>query len=86
MHKTEKKDAVFNPSAHFGTPEDLFESDDLTKDEKIKALSQWAEDEREAEVADDEGMPDAHPNLLPRILKVLEKLGIEGDAELIAQS
>lgn len=45
-----------NPSAFFKAPSNVLESVELSKDDKISILKQWAYDEREKEVAEEENM------------------------------
>jgi hypothetical protein len=45
-----------SPTTVFDDPEDVVESDDLTKKEKVRILEQWEADAKALQTATDEGM------------------------------
>lgn len=45
-----------DPEAYFGTPEAVLEADDLSSAEKITALTNWANELRQLQVAEEENM------------------------------
>ncbi|MFZ2314746.1 MAG: hypothetical protein WAW86_03665 [Gammaproteobacteria bacterium] len=47
----------FHPQAFFKAPHDVMLANDLSRSEKIDVLKQWAYDEREMSVAEEENMP-----------------------------
>jgi len=67
--------ARLDPGSVFASPEQLRESSILSKEEKIDLLQRWAEDARELDIADDEGMSGGELSLLDRVLASLESLG-----------
>jgi hypothetical protein len=67
--------ARLDPGSVFVSPEKLCESSRLSKEEKVELLQRWAEDARELEIADDEGMSGGELSLLDRVLTSLESLG-----------
>lgn len=71
-----------NPGAVFDSPEDLRDSPELTKPQKIELLKRWAYDAADASVALEEGMP-AGPELSLelRVLEALGQLGAAPDVE-----
>jgi hypothetical protein len=67
--------ARLDPGSVFASPEALCESTGLSREQKIDLLQRWAEDARELDVAEDEGMGGGEPSMLERILSALETLG-----------
>lgn len=73
-----------NPASAFGTPEALWESSELTKDQKRAVLSQWKDQLQQLQAADDEGMRKSEgvagptSDLLGRVTSVLSRI----DADL----
>lgn len=64
-----------DPSAAYTAPEDVVADTRLSREQQIKILKQWAFDEREIEVAEEENMrPEAKPTILGRVLIVLHQL------------
>lgn len=45
-----------DPEAYFGTPEAVLRADDLSTDEKITVLTNWANEIRQQQVAEEENM------------------------------
>lgn len=67
--------ALRDPSAVFGTPEEVLSREDFSREQKILILRRWEHDARELEVADDEGMrPGGEPDRLARVLDALRTL------------
>jgi hypothetical protein len=75
--------ALTNPSAIFRTPQEVVESNDLSREQKIDVLRRWEYDARELQVADEEGMAPADPQpvVLDGILDALRSLGAPADVE-----
>ena len=48
--------ARISPTTEFDAPEDVVESDDLTRKEKVRILDQWEADAKALQTATDEGM------------------------------
>jgi hypothetical protein len=67
--------ARLDPGSVFASPEQLCESPGLSREQKIDLLQRWAEDARELEVAEEEGMGGGESSLLSRILTALDSLG-----------
>lgn len=77
--QTEK---IFNPASVFKKPQDIIADKTVSHADKIAILKQWAYDEREKSVAEEENMQNPgnqKDNLLDEILKALLALGVEGD-------
>jgi hypothetical protein len=75
--------ALTNPSAISRTPQEVVESNDLSREQKIDVLRRWEYDARELQVADEEGMAPADPQpvVLDGILDALRSLGAPADVE-----
>ena len=66
--------ARLDPGSVFASPEELCESPGLSREQKVDLLQRWAEDARELEVAEEEGMGGGESSLLERILTALDTL------------
>ena len=66
--------ALLDPTAVFKVPEQVLQRDDLSREQKAAILRRWVYDARELEVAEDEGMRAAEPDLLDRVLRALDEL------------
>jgi hypothetical protein len=77
------KKALINPSAIFDKPEEIVETNDLSREQKIEILRRWEYDARELQVADEEGMAPSNPqpSILDAILNALRSLGAPADVE-----
>jgi hypothetical protein len=71
--------ARLNPGSVFTSPEELREFPGLSREQKIDLLQRWAEDARELEVAESEGMGGGETSLLGQILSALDSLGVSHD-------
>ncbi|RUO70078.1 hypothetical protein [Pseudidiomarina salinarum] len=68
------QDILTDPSAAYGSPDDVLKDNDLTPAEKLKVLDQWEFDARELQVATEENMPGPEDCYLEDILKAKDKL------------
>jgi hypothetical protein len=77
------KKALTDPSAVFKKPQEVIETDGLSREQKIEILRRWEYDVRELQVADEEGMApvDPQPVVLDSILNALRTLGAPADIE-----
>jgi hypothetical protein len=77
------KKALTNPSTVFKEPQEVVETSDLSREQKIEVLRRWEYDARELQVADEEGMAPAEPQpvILDAILNALRSLGATADVE-----
>ena len=77
------KKALTDPSAVFKKPQEVIETDGLSREQKIEILRRWEYDVRELQVADEEGMAPADPQpvVLDLILNALRTLGAPADIE-----
>jgi len=69
------ENARLDPGSVFMSPEELCDSPGLSMKVTIDLLQRWAEDARELEVAESEGMAGGKTSLLARILTALNSLG-----------
>lgn len=66
---------ISDPSSCYQIPEDVLLDKRLSREQKIAVLKQWAFDERELEVAEEENMRgDSEPLVLDQVLIALHKL------------
>lgn len=77
------KKALIDPSAIFKKPQEIVETSDLSREQKIELLRRWEYDARELQVADEEGMApaDPQPGILDGILNALRSLDAAADVE-----
>ena len=68
------KKALIDPSSVFKNPKDIFDSTQLTHQQKIELLQRWDVDALEIETAQTEGMIDGERSHLREIHLLLEKL------------
>lgn len=66
--------ALLDPSAIFKHPSEVLADTDLSKQQKIKILEQWAYDAKEIETADSENMQGESASMLHRIMECLQQL------------
>lgn len=71
--------ALLDPSAVFDAPEDVVACDTIQKEQKVEILRRWGYDALELEVAEEENMTGGEPDLLDRVLKAFESLGVKPD-------
>lgn len=81
MNDIEK--SLLNPAAAFKKPQEVLDSQDLSRQQKIEALRRWEYDLRELQVAEEEGMRSPKPEsvTLDMVLKALNLLGEPSDME-----
>ncbi|TFG65873.1 MAG: hypothetical protein E4H27_10430 [Anaerolineales bacterium] len=73
--------AMTDPTRAFSNPGEVINEQSLTRDQKIKILTQWEYDARELEVAEEENMGGGPPSVLDEILKALHCLDSHADKE-----
>lgn len=71
-----------DPSRHFGTPAKLVAADDLSRSAKIEALTNWANEIRQLQVAEEENMkgPSDLGTRLQDVERALLELGADDPA------
>ena len=76
VSKEKMDNIISDPSAVFDNPEDVLSDSELSYDQKITVLKQWAYDAKELQVAEEENMPagSSTPTRLRQILLALHSL------------
>ena len=78
--------AVGSPASVFRHPEEVLNTPELTKEQKIRILRSWEYDAAELEVAQEEGMPGESNGLLERVLLALSQLTHGAGTALVSSS
>ena len=78
--------ALLNPVAIFKTPQQVIDTNDLSREQKIEVLRRWEYDVREIQVLDDESTTakETHAVTLDSVLTALRSLGAPVDVERTA--
>ena len=66
--------ALYDPSAAFGTPDEVLARADLSIDQKIEMLCRWAYDAAELAVAEEEGMGGGEDSNVHAVLSALDTI------------
>lgn len=77
--KIDQEKANLDPTSVFSTPEDVYNEETLTQEQKISILRRWEYDARELAVAEEENMTGGPPSRLEEVLRVLNRLVEEQD-------
>ncbi len=76
------KKAMLDPTMVFKDPNEVVDSDELTRDLKIEILRRWEYDAHQLEVAEEEaGMGVRRPEILDQVIQASHTLGAERDTE-----
>jgi len=73
--------ALIDPAAVFGSPEEVAAESSLSTGQKIRILRRWEYDAREMTVAEEENMPGEESDTLDRVLRCLHELGFSPDPD-----
>ena len=75
--------SILNPAATFKKPQEVLDSHDLSREQKVEVLRRWEYDLRELQVAEEEGMtpPKLESVTLDMVLKALTLLEAPSDME-----
>jgi hypothetical protein len=76
-------DRKLSPSDHFATPADVLKDDGLSRQDKIEVLTNWANEVRQLQVAEEENMRGGRPGLgqqLEAVEQALLNLGADDRA------
>ncbi len=68
------KDRKLDPADYYRSPADVLADDTLSQADKIDVLTNWANDIRLLQVAEEENMPGAAPDLAARLEAVEQAL------------
>jgi hypothetical protein len=77
--KSKLQDVLENPSAHFGSPQEVAASEAFNDEQKAEILAKWEEDARRLALATEEGMGGGEPSRLTDVAAAQADLGIESD-------
>ena len=69
-----------DPAAAFGSPREVLDHPDLTRDERLAILQRWEHDARELSVAEGEGMGGGEESMLSRVRLAIARLGEQASA------
>ncbi len=71
--------ALLDPTSVFASPGDVVSAEGIDRETKIEILRRWGYDSLELEVAEEENMIGGEPDMLDRVVKALELMGVEPD-------
>lgn len=71
---TDFSKAKFNPQSVYKSPSEVLNDRDLTDAQKIEVLKQWAYDEREMAVAEEENMPRLDKERVSKLAEIEDAL------------
>ena len=75
-HASETKvDKIEHPQTYYSTPDALIRDEDISFEEKIKALNVWEQDARQMLAASNEGMPGSQEGTDPSDHNMLGQVG-----------
>ncbi len=77
---TDFEKALKDPSAVYHAPAEVLQDENLTDEQRLQILQQWEHDERELDVAQEEGMGGGESSILDDILNAMNELGMPGKA------
>ena len=72
--ETDFDKALKDPSAVYHSPFDVLQDKNLNAEQRLQILQQWEQDERELDVAQEEGMSGGEKSILDEILNAIEEL------------
>ena len=86
-----KNDKIEHPAAFYATPDDIVKDNDLSTEEKKKALNSWEQDARRQLIASNEGMAGSKEGIDPsdhsrlgEIERAKDKIGTLAEADPFA--
>jgi hypothetical protein len=78
--------ALLDPASVFKNPDDVLDSGELSREQKIDILRRWEYDARELEVAEEESMVGSNDGILDQIMRALLKLDEKSEIERLERS
>ena len=78
--------ALLVPSIVFKTPEEVLQSEELSREQKIEILRRWEYDARELQVAEEENMVGSNSDILDQIMRALLRLDEQAEMERLERS
>jgi len=73
------EDALGDPALFFAKPMDIVTDRSLSREAKLKLLTQWERDAQLLTVAEDEGLDGGEESMLGRVRHALRQLGQAGE-------
>lgn len=77
--KTDYETAIRDPASLYHSPAEVLRDKSLNTEQKLAVLESWEQDEREMDVAQEEGMTGEEKSMLHDILEAMEKLDMTGE-------
>lgn len=74
--ETDFEKALKDPSAVYHSPAEVLQNGKLSDEQRLQILQQWEQDERELDVAQEEGMGGGESSILDDVLNAIDKLGM----------
>ena len=71
--------ALKDPTLVYQTPGDVLTDTRLSDEQRLQILKRWEQDQRELQVAQEEGMSGGEDNILKEILDAMETLDVHPD-------
>lgn len=71
--------AIKDPTLVYRTPGDVLADPGLNDEQRLQILKRWEQDQRELQVAQEEGMSGGEENILKEILDAMETLDVHSD-------
>ena len=78
--------ALLDPANVFSSPDEVLNSEDLSRDLKIEILRRWEYDARELQVAEEENMIGTNADILGQIMRALLQLDEESEVDRLEHS
>ena len=75
-NKTALTGILQDPAAVYGSPDKVLQDNRFNDEQKLEILRSWEQDERELEVAEEEGMAGGERSILADILAAMNRLDI----------
>lgn len=69
--------ALKDPTLVYHNPDEILSDTRLDDAQRMQILKRWEQDERELDVAQEEGMIGGESSILGEILNAMEKLGVD---------
>jgi hypothetical protein len=71
--------ALKDPSLVYQTPREVLSDKQLNNTQRLQILKRWEQDQRELDVAQEEGMIGGETSMLDDILEAMKKLNVDID-------
>ena len=72
--------ALKDPALVYRSPQEVLSDKQLNDSQRLQVLKRWELDQRELEVAQEEGMTGGETSMLHEILEAMEKLNVDIDS------